>query len=266
MQLLVFSLKPMTAKKKAQGLIGEEYEKARMCLQGQNHEGFQVQDSTTMKVILVGDEGQFDLKPFQTLQAQYDIVEWDYAPFDQHHNPEPYIEIRLKQDVPFLQPHSTSQSVIAFDVKGSEKLTQGDCPVSLCQVGSFGSCLSALRSRRACAMEGEFNTKGAVKMGAVKSFQGGSHINRQVPETFAQCPLPLETFLHIQTWHAKYPSSSQNYALEFNVGYAGNSGIAFNLTTFTPHRWNPSIDWSSAIAQTDLFAMYDLKYTLKRIL
>ena len=47
MQLLVFSLKPMTAEKKAQGLIGEEYEKARICLQGQNHEGFQVQDSTT---------------------------------------------------------------------------------------------------------------------------------------------------------------------------------------------------------------------------
>ena len=47
MQLLVFSLKPMTAEKKAQGLVGDEYEKARICLQGQNHEGFQVQNSTT---------------------------------------------------------------------------------------------------------------------------------------------------------------------------------------------------------------------------
>ena len=46
-QSLVFSLKPMTAEKKAQGLIGDEYEKARICLQGQNHEGFQVQNSTT---------------------------------------------------------------------------------------------------------------------------------------------------------------------------------------------------------------------------
>ena len=46
-QLLVFSLKPMTAEKKAQGLVGDEYEKARVCLQGQNHEGFQVQNSTT---------------------------------------------------------------------------------------------------------------------------------------------------------------------------------------------------------------------------
>ena len=36
----------MTDKKKAQGLLGHEYEKARICLQGQNHEGFQVQNST----------------------------------------------------------------------------------------------------------------------------------------------------------------------------------------------------------------------------
>ena len=47
MQLLVFSLKPMTAEKKAQALVGDESEKARICLQGQNHEGFQVQNSTT---------------------------------------------------------------------------------------------------------------------------------------------------------------------------------------------------------------------------
>ena len=46
MQLLVFTLKPMTAEKRALGLQGEEYEKARICLQGQNHEGFQVHNST----------------------------------------------------------------------------------------------------------------------------------------------------------------------------------------------------------------------------
>ena len=40
MQLLVFSLKPMTAEKKALGLLGDKCEKARICLQGQNHEGF----------------------------------------------------------------------------------------------------------------------------------------------------------------------------------------------------------------------------------
>ena len=38
MQLLVFTLKPMTAEKRALGLQGEEYEKAQICLQGQNHE------------------------------------------------------------------------------------------------------------------------------------------------------------------------------------------------------------------------------------
>ena len=32
-------LKPMTAEKKAQGLVGDEYEKSRICLHGQNHEG-----------------------------------------------------------------------------------------------------------------------------------------------------------------------------------------------------------------------------------
>ena len=47
MQLLVLSLKPMTPEKKAQGLMGDACEKARICLQGQNHEGFQVQNSTT---------------------------------------------------------------------------------------------------------------------------------------------------------------------------------------------------------------------------
>ena len=55
-------------------------------------------DLAEMKVILIGDEGQFDPKLFQTLMAQRNQVEWDFAPFDQlHHNPEPYIEIRLKQ-------------------------------------------------------------------------------------------------------------------------------------------------------------------------
>ena len=47
MQLLVFSLKPMTAEKKAQGLIGDEYEKARIFPTGSDREGFQVQNSTT---------------------------------------------------------------------------------------------------------------------------------------------------------------------------------------------------------------------------
>ena len=99
----------------------------------------------------------------------HDQIEWDYMPLDQIHNPEPYIEIRLKQDAP-LQSYNTSQTQLACDVKDSERWTAGDRPVDLYQVGSYGSCLSALRSRFVCAMEGDFVSKGAVKMGAAKSF------------------------------------------------------------------------------------------------
>ena len=47
MQLLVFNLKPMTADKRAADMMSDKYSKARICLQGENHEGFQVQKSTT---------------------------------------------------------------------------------------------------------------------------------------------------------------------------------------------------------------------------
>ena len=46
MQLLVFTLKPMTAEKRALGLQGDEYEKTRICLQEQSHEGFQIHNSS----------------------------------------------------------------------------------------------------------------------------------------------------------------------------------------------------------------------------
>ena len=166
-------------------------------------------DVSELKVILIGYEhqDQVDLKPFQTLQSQYDKVEWDCEMLDPHHNPEPYIEIRLKQDVPLLQPYSTSPQSIAYDMKGSECYAAGDRPVDLSQVGSYGSCLSTLRSRLVCAMEGEFMGRGAVKMGAVKSFQGGSHINKKVPESFAQSPLPLETF-HTQGYGTRLSKAS----------------------------------------------------------
>ena len=73
-----------------------------------------------------------------------------YAMLDHHHNPEPYIEIRLKQVVSLLQPYSTNQQSIAYDMKGSERYTARDRPVDLYQVGSYGSCLSALRSVLFC--------------------------------------------------------------------------------------------------------------------
>ena len=46
-----------------------------------------------LKLIVVGSENQFDPKPFQQLMAQDDKVDWDFAPCDPHHNPEPYLEI-----------------------------------------------------------------------------------------------------------------------------------------------------------------------------
>ena len=186
-------------------------------------------DMNELKVVLVGDETQLDVKPFQVPREHYHQVEWDYKKLDRLHNPEPYVEICLKQDVPLLQSYSPSQQSLAFDVKGSDRWTSGERPVDLYQVGSYGSCLSAVRSRLVCAMEGVFNSKGAIKMGAVKSFQGGNHISKKVPTQFAQSPLLMESFLHIQTWHTRYPISGQAYALEFNVSFAGVSGIAFLL-------------------------------------
>ena len=112
---------------------------------------------------------------------------------DQLRNPEPYAEICLKQDAPLLKLYNTSQTLLAFDVKGSDRWTQGERPVDLYQVGSYGSCLSALRSRLICAMEGVFTSKGAVKMGSVKSFQGGNHINKKAPAQFAHSPPQQES-------------------------------------------------------------------------
>ena len=104
-------------------------------------------------------------------------------------------------------------------------------------------------------------------MGAVKSFQGGNHINKKVPAQFAQSPLPIESFLHIQTWHTRHPTSGQAYALEFNVSFAGVSGIAFNVPTLCQHRWNTSVNWSQPTADVDLLGMcgrrQDLEATLQ---
>ena len=186
-------------------------------------------------------------------------MEWDYKRLDQLHNPEPYIEICLKQEAPLLQSYNTSQTSLACDVKGSERWTSGERPVDLYQVGSYGSCVSALRSRLVCAMEGDFVSKGAVKIGAVKSFQGGNHVNKKVPIQFAQSPLPIESFLHIQTWHTKYPSSGQHYALEFNVNFAGLAGMAFNASTLAQHRWNANAGWTQSIGNTDLLQLYDTR-------
>ena len=113
-------------------------------------------------------------------------------------------------------------------------------------------------------MEGVFNSKGAIKMSAVKSFQGGNH-NKKVPLKFAHSPLPIESFLHLQTWHTRYPS--QAYALEFNVSFAGVKSIAFHVATLCQQRWNTGVNWNQMIADFELLNMYgrrqDLETTLQ---
>ena len=101
-----------------------------------------------------------------------------------------------------------------------------------------------------------FNRKGAVKMSAVKSFQGGNHINKKVPAQLAHSPLPIESFLNLQTWHTKYPSSGAASALEFNVSLAGMKSIAFNVSTLCQQRWNTNLNWNETIADYDLLNIY----------
>ena len=89
-------------------------------------------------------------------------------------------------------------------LKPSNRYTDGMVPASLYQVGSYGSCLSALSSKMICAMEGNFTSKGAPRMGEVKHFQPGTHINQQVSENLAASPPPLETCLRIHTWRSDW--------------------------------------------------------------
>ena len=51
-----------------------------------------------------------------------------------------------------------------------------------------------------CAIEGDFASKGAPRLCAVKSFQMGSHVNQQVPDTFVKSSLPIESFLRFHTF------------------------------------------------------------------
>ena len=68
-------MKPTTEKKRAAGMTGEKYEKARICLQGQklqNHEGFQLQNSTT-------NADAHLLRLFLAVQANPDHVSFDVS-------------------------------------------------------------------------------------------------------------------------------------------------------------------------------------------
>ena len=44
--------------------------------------------------------------------------------------------------------------------------------------------------------------------------------------------------------------------MEFNVSFAGVSGIALNVSTLCQHRWNTHTNWSQSISSKDLLQMY----------
>ena len=91
-------------------------------------------------------------------------VAWELKPKDSLHNPEPYIEFQFQADNLLMHPHPRSQGMIVSDVRGGKAYTNGYGPASLYQVGSYGSRLSALRSKMIVAMEGNFTSKGAPRM------------------------------------------------------------------------------------------------------
>ena len=149
-------------------------------------------ETKEFKIVLVANEVQIDPKRFQDLHQHYhDLTllgdpayEWQSAHASTHQIPAVHHQRRQR----------------------SNHFTDGSSPVSLYQVGSHGSRLSALRSKMSCAMEGNFSSKGAPRMGEIKHFQARTHVKQQVSEKFLGSPLPVETFLHIHTCIRSTPS------------------------------------------------------------
>ena len=106
-----------------------------------------------------------------------------------------------------LHPHICAQGNIASDVRGRNAHMDGIEPALLYLAGSYGSALAALRSKMIVAMESNFISKGALRMGNVKHVQSGTNVNQQVPERLSGSPLPVETFLLIHTWHSRCPKT-----------------------------------------------------------
>ena len=102
------------------------------------------------KLVIAGNPGQFDPKPIQQLMQDDNQIEWEFVHCSPLDSPEPRFEIRLKNDVPLIAPHSTQTSV-ASDVKGSGQLPMVNAQ-SLCTRSEITA--RALRSRMVCSMEG----------------------------------------------------------------------------------------------------------------
>ena len=161
---------------------------------------------------------------------------------------------------------SLSALITNLGLQMSNLLTDGDRPVDLYQVGTFGSCLTSLRYRLIWPTQGNFIAKGAPRYHQASLFHGGTHFNVVYPEEWAQSPLPIETFLHIQTWHARYPQFHKNCALELNVTYASVVGLGFMVATLARHQWSVDVEWATDYAQVDIIRMCGLYDTVVRVI
>ena len=100
-------------------------------------------------------------------------------------------------------------------------------------------------------------TKAAPRLTSVVQYQLGTHVNRMTPHGWTGSPIALEAFLHLHTWHARYPKDSgHKYCLELNTPSAGVYGIAFELHTVLQHQWKYDVNWLTKLRDFDLLTHY----------
>ena len=215
-------------------------------------------DRRDMRVTFVADHRQQDLSPWKELKDK--VMEgtkfvWQ-RPNDLNH-PRAYFEISLDNESLLMAPINTTSDCVPKDIKGSQAYTEPGQPALLWQSGSYGSALSALRTKLLAPMEGNFTTKAAPRLQSVVQYQMGTHVNRMTPPGWTGSPIALEAFLHLHTWHAKYPKDSGNkYCLELNTPFAGVYGIAFELHTVLHHKWKYDVDWLKDLRNFDLLTHF----------
>ena len=215
-------------------------------------------DRRDMRVTFVADHRQQDMTAWKELKET--IMEgtkfvWK-RPNDLNH-PRAYFEISLDNESLLMPPINTTSEMVPKDIKGSQSYTEPGQPAALWQAGSYGSALSTLRTKLLAAMEGNFTTKAAPRLISVAQFQMGTHVNRMTPPGWTGSPIALEAFLHLHTWHARYPKDSGNkYCLELNTPSAGVYGIAFELHTVLQHKWKYDGEWLKMLKNFDLLTHY----------
>ena len=225
-------------------------------------------DRRDMRVTFVADHRQQDMTAWKELKET--IMEgtkfvWK-RPNDLNH-PRPYFEISLDNESLLMPPINTTSEMVPKDIKGSQSYTEPGQPAALWQAGSYGSALSTLRTKLLAAMEGNFTTKAAPRLTSVAQFQMGTHVNRMTPPGWTGSPIALEAFLHLHTWHARYPKDSGNkYCLELNTPSAGVYGIAFELHTVLQHKWKYDGEWLKMLKNFDLLTHYQKRQLCEQAL